>query len=375
MDILYGEINTFCILIVGFILYKSQRLFTETDARRIFFWLLVTNMLLFAMDASWSYVNGRSGQLFYVLNLVMNSGYFVCSILVPYIWFLFSEKQLEAAWMEKRKYCCLAALPMAVAVALSLLSCYTGTFFTVSGNNVYARGPFYGIHILVGYGYVGITSLHCLLRALRTDSYVQRWKYLSLFFFVVPALIFSSLQEVFSGCAFLCLGNTLGLLSVFVNSLEQRISLDPLTQLNNRLQMERYLQQRIAHYQGGNPRQLYLVLVDVNNFKKINDTYGHVEGDRALQQIAEVLRQTARSGFAARYGGDEFVLILEAEEQQAVEQWCCDICRLLAELGEKTPYELTLSLGIACYTPEYPSIAAFIAAADVAMYDMKPQQA
>ena len=164
---------------------------------------------------------------------------------------------------------------MAVAVALSLLSCYTGTFFTVSGNNVYARGPFYGIHILVGYGYVGITSLHCLLRALRTDSYAQRWKYLSLFFFVVPALIFSSLQEVFSGCAFLCLGNTLGLLSVFVNSLEQRISLDPLTQLNNRLQMERYLQQRIAHYQGGNPRQLYLVLVDVNNFKKINDTYGH----------------------------------------------------------------------------------------------------
>ncbi len=372
--ILYSEINLCGILIVGFILYKSQRLFTESDARQIFSWLLLANIFLFMSDICWVQVNQRPGSMFYELNWLFNSSYFIFSAVVPYLWFLFSETRQDCHWVENNWNRCLAAIPLAVVVILSLSSYTTGWMFQIDGSNGYSRGPLYGIHILVDYGYVGITALRCLVKALRTDSYMQREKYLSLLFFVVPALFFATLQEFFSGCPFMCLGNTVGIFSVFVNSLEQKISLDPLTQLNNRLQLERYLEQRIPHYQKDTDRQLYLVLIDIDDFKKINDTYGHLEGDRALRRLADAMRQTNPSGFAAHYGGDEFVLILESEEQRDIEQWCCDIRRILQATRERNSYDLELSSGIICYTPEFSSIAAFIGAADVAMYDMKLQQ-
>jgi diguanylate cyclase len=89
-------------------------------------------------------------------------------------------------------------------------------------------------------------------------------------------------------------------------------SLDPLTGLANRKAFDEYLTRSIElHSLLGQPASL--LMIDVDNFKHINDTYGHTAGDLALKQVADVLARTflRRVDFVCRYGGDEFAVVLQ----------------------------------------------------------------
>lgn len=92
---------------------------------------------------------------------------------------------------------------------------------------------------------------------------------------------------------------------VLIKKLYWMAHVDMLTGLCNR----RYFYERISELKDSTP--VSLVLIDVDNFKSINDTYGHNVGDRVLQQFAEILRSNTRnSDIVARWGGEEFAVIL-----------------------------------------------------------------
>ena len=105
----------------------------------------------------------------------------------------------------------------------------------------------------------------------------------------------------------------------YIQSIESQVSLDPLTGLNNRGQLQRYVQQSSTLFREG--LKTFVAMIDVNDFKRINDGYGHAEGDRALVIIADSLRQAAGEVgfpvFISRYGGDEFVIIMHCREADA----------------------------------------------------------
>jgi len=116
-------------------------------------------------------------------------------------------------------------------------------------------------------------------------------------------------------------------------------------------------------------RQLSLVLLDVDRFKSYNDTHGHIEGDRVLRTVAEVIRESTRDhvDIGCRYGGDEFTVILpEADEERAKA-----IAERIRRAFEAHQFdELTLSIGIMAYR-EGHSLRSFIQFTDAVMYDAK----
>ncbi len=121
-----------------------------------------------------------------------------------------------------------------------------------------------------------------------------------------------------------------------------------------------------------------MLFADFDNLKRINDTFGHPEGDRALIDVAEVLRMTFReSDIIARIGGDEFVVLAL---QVANESANAITTRLQKNLQAHNTtrhrrYKLSLSVGIAQYDPEHPcSIEELLVRADRAMYDRKREQ-
>ncbi|QFP75752.1 diguanylate cyclase [Deinococcus sp. AJ005] len=137
---------------------------------------------------------------------------------------------------------------------------------------------------------------------------------------------------------------------------------DPLTGLFNRRSMERRLEdhyspQAIASQPVAvtppaaveGPAPIGILLIDVDLFKAVNDTHGHVTGDRVLVAVGQTLRSCARSGdLAFRWGGEEFVLLVAAGERAALEQICGRIHRALAE--QDWPQALprvTVSIGAA----------------------------
>jgi len=117
-------------------------------------------------------------------------------------------------------------------------------------------------------------------------------------------------------------------------------------------------------------REFALMLLDVDHFKKINDQYGHLVGDRVLCRLTSILRTCSRSiDTAARQGGDEFALVLPetgAADAVLVEK---RICELLAKDVEEP--KLSVSVGVAAYPRDAESVGPLLYAADAALYEMR----
>jgi diguanylate cyclase (GGDEF)-like protein/PAS domain S-box-containing protein len=150
---------------------------------------------------------------------------------------------------------------------------------------------------------------------------------------------------------------------------------DPLTGLSNRRYLEENLERELHRAQRGKS-PLCVVMVDLDNFKRFNDTFGHDTGDSMLRELAQALGETLRkSDIACRYGGDEFVLVLPDSTLEAtrhrVEQIQAKIKEKASRQGGPTLGQITISVGIAG-APEHGSTPVeLIHAADLALFAAK----
>ena len=158
-------------------------------------------------------------------------------------------------------------------------------------------------------------------------------------------------------------------------ALRARAARDPLTGVYNRGFFDEMLRAQIAvSRRGGAP--VAVMLVDVDHFKRINDTHGHSEGDRALQVIAQALNGAARaSDLVCRYGGEEFCLILPATPLEAAAQLAArirgEIPAACARAGVGRGLRLTVTIGIAAYPEDGADMEALMRAADQRLYQGK----
>ena len=157
-----------------------------------------------------------------------------------------------------------------------------------------------------------------------------------------------------------------------VKLLEEESNLDPLTKVFNRRALQNYLKD--VCNKGKLHHELHLLILDLDDFKQINDTYGHIAGDKILIFIAQILKKLLRDGDKIfRYGGEEFIVILNRITQEN-----CEIIskRILQQISaNKLIYQgdtinITVSIGTTKYkegdTPE-----SLISRADKALYEAK----
>jgi diguanylate cyclase (GGDEF)-like protein len=144
---------------------------------------------------------------------------------------------------------------------------------------------------------------------------------------------------------------------------------DPLTGLANYRKLVDELDVEIKRYSRTN-RSFAILLLDLDGLKTINDTQGHLSGNRALCRLARVLRTHCRGiDTAARHGGDEFALILPETERDAGLQVAQRISDGLVHDGEQPA--LSVSIGIATYPEDGDAVETVLAAADHDLYEMK----
>lgn len=166
--------------------------------------------------------------------------------------------------------------------------------------------------------------------------------------------------------------DTIGRLRIERNNLRSRATKDSLTGALGRSALERAVQTELD-------KQLTfaVLFVDIDHFKKVNDTYGHQVGDVVLQLVVKTLLQGHRSGDACgRYGGEEFVMVLpnvtEEVALRVAERHRNAVSRLEFQ-HVKGPPHVSISLGIAVFDPHNPdpSISAILRRADAALYAAK----
>jgi two-component system cell cycle response regulator len=156
----------------------------------------------------------------------------------------------------------------------------------------------------------------------------------------------------------------------------ENATVDPLTGLFNRRQFERRLREESA-YARRHRQPFALVMIDLDHFKAVNDTFGHEEGDRVLAHLAQILKGALREDDTAfRYGGEEFILLLRACNAKAArlvtERVRAELAKQPLTLGGGEPRVLTFSAGVAAAEESNEFMTAeIVARADAAMYRAK----
>jgi len=151
---------------------------------------------------------------------------------------------------------------------------------------------------------------------------------------------------------------------------EENALTDELTRLPNRRYMaQRFLQemQRARRYH----KELAFVMIDIDHFKQVNDTYGHLQGDQVLAELAKILTAAKReSDVAARYGGEEFALILHETDPEGAMVLAERIRASVEQATFPGNLKLTISIGVAA-TNDETQFTSLMEKADEALYEAK----
>jgi len=157
-----------------------------------------------------------------------------------------------------------------------------------------------------------------------------------------------------------------------IGSLESKSRIDPLTNVFNRRAMDEYMSAKCDYNKKAD--HFHLLMIDIDNFKVINDSFGHVAGDKVLIFLANIFKKTIREGdHVFRYGGEEFIIILSRTDQSGARNVANRILELVRNnklLFQNQQMSITLSIGLAnCKADDTPF--SIIDRADKALYEAK----
>ena len=167
------------------------------------------------------------------------------------------------------------------------------------------------------------------------------------------------------------------LASILGNAFLYQMSVvDGLTGVYNRLYIENFLIKN--EFENGNRSDMCVAIIDIDDFKKVNDTYGHVNGDVVLNGVADVIKDTVRkSDIVARYGGEEFIVVFTSanikEGTIASEKILKNVKSSWFRVehhGEAAEIQASVSIGVASFM-DYDSYLKLLDAADKALYEAK----
>lgn len=191
---------------------------------------------------------------------------------------------------------------MLLHLLVLLVNYFYGYYFQITADNSIQRGSAYYLNFI----FIGLPVLFAVVDILLARKYIPGFLLTHLFAFGVPTIL-GALTDWLMGTHILWSCQTLILLFAYLFILRQDADRDPLTKLNNRRSLDEYLEELGRE----SKRDTYtFIMMDLNQFKRINDSYGHFEGDRVLKGFADVVNKSVRRvDFAARFGGDEFCVI------------------------------------------------------------------
>jgi len=326
------------------------------------------------LDIIWQNIEGKSDLR--NASIVINCFYFILMTLSAYFTFEACLDRLPIGNWKKWYIRLPLIIPIAAVAIISIISIQTGWLFYVSKEGVYTRGKIYILQPIISYLYVFSVMIIAIIFSKKAQLQSEKINCRVIATFPLIVILFGAIQVILPpGIPSIHFGNMIGLFILFMAENDTQITRDSLTRLFNRYAMDTIISEKLAKYKKEDNQHLFLLLGDLDDFKKINDTYGHMEGDRALQTTSDVLSALTSEYNAAafRMGGDEFAVIFETERPDDILIFRERLMFLLAEASENDVYTLKMSMGFAEYDGEL-ELVKFIDLADKNLYLIKKER-
>ncbi len=247
---------------------------------------------------------------------------------------------------ENKYHVYIKNIPATLMIIFNGISFWKGYTYTVDANGIFVAGPFYALQLFICLGYLAATIALSLFVDIKT-KHTHRMDLMRLINTSLIVSLGGIGQVLISEAPIVSICNALAMTYLNVSLLQANVTTDALTGLTNRARMNTVLKEK---FDMATQRPFTLYLADVDSFKKINDTYGHQEGDEALKRVANAFRafgKNHRSVFVARYGGDEFVLTVDKQDNISEEQLEKELQQLVDIQQKKSQanYKITMCLG------------------------------
>ncbi len=370
----YAELDILCIIILCLLFFKTVKSNFIPDHKRTFECVLAFHAVFAASDLVWIFNNGFIPLLDafpnygIIISYVLNSVNVIFSGLTGLSWLIFSEAVQNHLDEFARKKIKIALIPVLVLAAMTFTTGRTRIMFYIDEQGEFFRGRGYAGQVFISMGYIAVASFLASKRVISAKSLSERTTSLTIVRFAIGPFCAVALQMLFPKMQLLFLGTILALLSAYINLQQSLVLTDPLTGLNNRMQLDRMLNTAIQTWSG--KTELYLMLIDADDFKKVNDVYGHRVGDKVLVHIADALRENCDdTDFICRYGGDEFVVLHRALPGQDCSEFIGGVNKTLASCD--APCHVSVSVGCCRYTPDIKTLDEFVNTADEDLYRIK----
>ncbi|WP_290926355.1 GGDEF domain-containing protein [Fibrobacter sp.] len=368
----YAEVNLGCVCVLMLLFYSIKKLPTPLLKYPLFQKLVLWHIIYFISDSMWAFVNDGVLPKNTFSVLLVNYSNIVILPVVAYSCFLFAEistrpdmtrKQIEHLQVK-------LLIPIIAQAFILLVSFIVAPDFWLN-DKLEPCDLYYMLLAIMPMLYWITATIRGVIRAREVQNQPNFRTYLIVASYTPGVLIAGGAQVFFAlTTPLFCFWCTFIILFVYLHLQNQLISTDSLTMLNNRNRLHDFLLQQREE------KDSFVIMVDVDHFKQINDTYGHAEGDRALVLVSQALKkaceQLSYSMFLCRYGGDEFLMIAQTDVPDEVVKKIKDCLQeeVSKENGSRS-YTIEASMGFARWDGRPDSFKESMVNADKKMYEDK----
>lgn len=284
------------------------------------------------------------------INMALNLLYFTINITFGYVWCLYAVYRMFGSPRRVKRYAKIICAPVIIALLSIWTTPFTGWVFRITDDNVYTREWLWILPAVATIAYVVFGVAYIYANRKRINKYMI----MPIALIISPIFIGATIQAVLPGTAIIAMVVTISLVGLYATNQSESAYIDRLSGVYNRRYLDDYLT-------GLNENEKFKktgktitgIMLDMDKFKQINDTFGHHVGDDAISQVGKILIENlGKMNFAARYGGDEFIIITPMLDSDSIET----LMKKLNDVADERnasgdyPYELSFSYGYAQFT-------------------------
>lgn len=303
------------------------------------------------------------------LGVIMYSFVFTVNCFYLIAWTIYLIQKLKNKHILKGRYfknAIILSIPVILLLVLSIVNMFTPVFFSFI-NFVYERKVLYNLNTIIPICYL----LYAILLFIKANNKKRVYLEIPFVELLLPVVVAHILEELILGLCVIPLGNVVTLMILVFNNMQENLSVDKLTGLYTRKELFDYLEGIVDSKD--KRKRIMGIMLDLNDFKAINDNYGHLVGDDALMNFGHIVRNSIphhASGF--RYAGDEFIIIVKSSDENEADNIAKKVSDNLLKANEKgdKKYKLSAACGSAVLE-ENETITDFIERMDQGMYQDK----
>lgn len=375
--ILHAEIYCLCFIVISILLFWTERNGIRSYVEMCLSRLLGCFLLYYALGFCFVLITEIvTVESWLSLSYICKTLQHLTLIIGVFTWAIYAASLILDGSSLKKRYSIksiLLTFPVLPPIVLPFFNLQTHQLFYIDESANYIRGPWYDWELMYLFIFSAIPALALLIHSSRESGAMSRFNLrvsaiFPLCLFAGWALSFTNqLPPALSAIIMLAL------LLLFMGSMMQQVSIDSLTQVNNRQNLLEFMTQKLKNHN----KDVYLLMMDMDDFKSINDNYGHIEGDRALVSASSSIKAACGSfvprPYIARYGGDEFIVVVETDNSDKITTLTDAIRENLSSYSNNLPYELNMSIGVAKHR-DGQAPKELIREADQLLYDVKEKK-